>query len=219
MKTRFLYLTQSNNERSYLLHNWKRTPIVFNFSTTDINNYESITMPSNTTWTAGRNIMINYANKFSDEYDYVILCDDDIEIDFDIFEQQIVASSKGIIYPNYVRYKNKSIREILSQQINFFGTLDNCCVAIKTSILDKIQYDTRFDEVNWWASALIFQGFLRTHMFNDVDKVDVLCNNTIINGIDTPTSQSYPKDTNKHIICHYMREKLKYNTEKIVNNE
>jgi glycosyltransferase involved in cell wall biosynthesis len=214
MDNKFLYLTQSNINRIYLLDDWERTPVVFNFSHTDISNYQSIMMPANTTWTAGRNMMIDFAKKHKDTYDYIVLCDDDIGINFDEFEEQVIASGKAVVFPNYFRYKHKAMRAILSARVSFFGSLDNCCIAIRTDILDAIQYDTRFDTTNWWASALIFQSFLRTHMFNNVDKIDTECINKLIHGVNTDTT--YPHNNDSGIICRYIRNKLNYKIDKII---
>jgi GDP-L-fucose synthase len=113
----------------------------------------------NSTWTTGRNALVEYARKQAG-YDYYIFMDDDIILDFKKFEAYLEEFKPLIGVPNYDNdfdYYNKTgvvFPDARAQTVTWFDAM--CCAYTREALdSDIFPYVTRYDETNWWASQYI----------------------------------------------------------------
>jgi hypothetical protein len=130
------------------------------------------------TWAEGRNILLNEARK-SDDYEYYIFCDDDIEFEqgsWDEFEDHLRRYCPGIGIPIFPKTRNSALRFPRLRCQPFFVNDEQLiafhCDVVKDGVV--LPYYTNFDEINWWASCeiqqILIQNFyvLSALQFNDI---------------------------------------------------
>jgi hypothetical protein len=137
---------------------------------------DSIHMP-NSTWTTGRNRLLEHVSSKVHTYEYVIYLDDDTEINtniidktgMEVFKENLLKYKPGIGFPAYWWHssvtnifdrfgviKNKRAFVIL-KPINQPVCYDHCVIAISTHVIDKmLPYHDEFDSTSWWVSGDIF---------------------------------------------------------------
>ena len=120
------------------------------------------------TWTEGRNELIEWA-KQQPEFDYYILMDDDIQFElgnYERIEYEISELSPYYYCPEYVGYYNESVvKEFLSPQLQYKDICYNktvwsdaiCSCFHKKLFFDDfiLPYEARYDSITWWISQAI----------------------------------------------------------------
>lgn len=109
-------------------------------------------------WTDGRNRLMEEARGRSKTYEYYILLDDDIQFNtggFALFEELLLVHRPAIAVPHFVGYDNNVD---LTQKIGLPYMFDACFTAFhKTIFFDDtiLPYCNFFDEISWWYSQYI----------------------------------------------------------------
>lgn len=166
----FLYLCQTDTAkrvehiRSNIIETKNRKLKILTFK----DQVEGCIFFPKSTWTTGRNKLIEWA-KTQPVYDYYILLDDDIEFvkgSYDRVEYEISQLNPFYYCPNLTDYYDnydlicKSSGEMKYKDINYFKSIWTdaimCCFNKKIFFDDFIlPYEDRYDSVTWWISQAI----------------------------------------------------------------
>ena len=177
--THFIYLVQGQAKlvRNYLHLNDRDNADAI-FLTYDKPIEEAIFFP-NSTWAEGRNKLLEHA-LLKDRYRYYVFCDDDISFvrgGWGELESRLIELSPSIGVPIVPATSTKK-RTLQRLTYQLFRANDQQLMAFHHDVvMDGIvlPYQTRFDDVHWWASCQIqealTQNFYHKYaiQFNDIE--------------------------------------------------
>lgn len=196
---KFLYMYQSETyKQDYIESNFDRDIKCISYQN---QHPESIFLP-NSTWTDGRNKMIEYALIKDITYDYVCFMDDDISFiqgNFESCENDIMNHNYSIYIPQLKGYPYTKTQNLKKTYTLWF---DAICNYFKFDLLrnNKIfPYKNNYDHVSWWCSQLIliFEIALEYPCQVVVSKINSIKNNL---------SRNYPRqDKYKDILKQYFK--------------
>lgn len=154
---KFIYLVQGRSDlvRNYL-HLKERSDADVILLTYDEKIENALYCP-NSTWSEGRNILLDSA-KAKGEYLYYIYCDDDIEFvkgGWDEYENLLLKYKPAIGCPVFPKNKRSPIHFFEMQLICI---LDQQLIAYhRDLVLDGLilPYQQIFDDFSWWAAGAI----------------------------------------------------------------
>ncbi len=179
---RFIYLVQgeANLVKSFF-HLADRADVEAIFMTYDREIEGAVFFP-NSTWSQGRNKLLELALKKSKKYLYYIFCDDDVVFKtgtWDDFESQILTLKPAIAVPiNHPKTKNTPIKGLPHQT---FLVNDEQLLAVHRDVIDDgilFPYQSQFDKTHWWAACeiqeLLIQNFYPTSaiQFNNIHVIN-----------------------------------------------
>jgi hypothetical protein len=176
---RFLYLIHTCADRLHHLPEGmdeERDVVIFNWKKESTGFSNEIYLPYKTTIYTGMNIIANYARSIRDQYDYFVFINDDAEIDLDEFEEQVIATGKKLVFPNYHRYLDKPMEVVLEST----EPPDHCCISVAADYLDHIVYDLKFDDIDWYAAGTILNSYFKTFCRDEMIIVKTVCVNKYI---------------------------------------
>tara|TARA_B110000495_G_scaffold64587_1_gene54954 strand:- start:9899 stop:10753 length:855 start_codon:yes stop_codon:yes gene_type:complete len=185
-----------------------------------------------TTWTAGRNILLKHISEYVENYQYIIYLDDDISVytvhenmsGLAVFKANLIKFKPGIGVPNYFWHLKNNIFSRCGKILNSlkFNSLnltsypicyDPCVVGISTHIVKKLlPYHEKFDSTSWWISGDIFCQIARRVV---PDSIIQFNNVWSANSLSDP----YPRNDNgtagmkkfNQVFNNYTRRVLKIN--------
>jgi|GEM_PF-593623 len=112
----------------------------------------------NSTWTQGRNKLLEAAKQLEGDYLYYIFLDDDIEFiagDWRIFEALLLEYQPGIATPKLTFYPTKSDDSVEVQIVYAFDAVFNAFHRDVVADNVLLPYLEKFDEESWVLSQLI----------------------------------------------------------------
>ena len=162
----FLYLIQgccSNVIKYKTLNNIYSDVITLTYdyeiSQIDFPSIKNIYLP-NSTWAEGRNFQLNFAKNLSNNYEYYIFMDDDVEFKTGSFLefQNLLSQTKpaiGIPLLDIIKHSNRYNNNLSIQHPVAF---DQAIQAFHRIVINDnivLPYVTNFDEMSWWYSCEI----------------------------------------------------------------
>lgn len=173
----FIYLVQGESDliKNYF-HLTGRDNADVIFLTYDKEIKNAIYYP-NSTWSEGRNKLLEEARKKGD-YQYYIFCDDDIEFSkgsWDEYENLLLKYMPAIGCPIFPKTRKTKINFM---DIQVFFVNDEQLMAFHIDLTKDgivLPYQTQFDKVMFWCSAsiqeILIQNFYRPHslQFNNIE--------------------------------------------------
>jgi hypothetical protein len=165
----FIYLVQGKAElmKNYLhLLDSPNSDAIF--LTYDHPMEEAIFFP-NSTWTQGRNKLLDAALSKKD-YFYYIFCDDDIKFtkgSWEIFENQLLTYNPAIAVPINPKTIETPLKGFKYQS---FLTNDEQLIAFHQDVIRDfivLPYQEKFDTIYWWIACQIQEVLIQNFYYSD----------------------------------------------------
>ena len=157
-KIDFIYLVQGEARKVKLLFHLKeRKRAEALFLTYDEKISSAYYLP-NSTWSEGRNYLLQKALSKYKDYKYIIFVDDDTEFyygNWELFEQNLMEYNPLIGVPVFDKNSTVSLpcNNFIIQSFEFN---DEQLIAFHKKTIKKgilLPYDSKLDEVSWWATC------------------------------------------------------------------
>jgi len=119
----------------------------------------------NSTFSQGRNRLLEAALHQGHDYLYYIFCDDDIGFlhgDWDAFEQQLLTYMPAVGVPMVPKTRHLVLPGLPHQ---LFTVNDEQLLALHHDVVRErivVPYQTQFDHLHWWASCEIQEILIQT---------------------------------------------------------
>lgn len=201
---KFCFLVQARKDDDYFssLESEDSDCIILSFREQLKNRKNSIYRP-NTSWSQGRNMLLEEAYKTQKKYEYYIFMDDDARIvvknsnmkdGLQKFKETLLQNRPAIGFPDYFwhlrdtsEHNRFSTQEIRSKSFNSPMFFDACINAFHSSIIKEIlPYQDKFDSINWWLSQEIMNHYISKFINNSVLQINELITINLL-------SEPYPK--------------------------
>ena len=122
----------------------------------------------NSTWSQGRNKLLELA-KSAGDYLYYVFCDDDIKFKsggWELFERQLLRYQPAVAVPVFGKTRKSPIKFFRFQ--NFYLNDEQFMAFHKDVVKDQVllPYQSRFDSIHWWASCEIQEILIQNFYFN-----------------------------------------------------
>lgn len=149
---------------------------------TTISQKKCIYLP-NSTWTEGRNKLLEIAINQAQSYQYYIFLDDDVEFirgTWDLFEAEILYYKPAIAIPVFPNTTNSPVHlskvtdlpilRKIGLSFQAFLVNDQQLIAFHRDVINDgiiLPYQTKFDSISWWAACEI-QDILIQNLYPSV---------------------------------------------------
>lgn len=209
----FIYLMQGQAQciKKYLHLNSETSDCIF--LTFDEEIEDAIFFP-NSTWTEGRNRLIQEAKALDKEYLYYILLDDDVSFikgSFQLMEENLLKYKPALGTPcvdsDYTRGPGMNFGE--DMEVQRIVSWDEPYDAYHHTVFHDtilLPYDTKFDPVCWWGQCDINRWLLYTLYHDYILQFNNCCISNDLHR-DYP-NKTYSKDFNLMSIGNYVQEQL-----------
>lgn len=213
-RKKFLYLIQTPGilPKEYNVLNNKESDILYITWKEQVN---GIPFAPNSTWTEGRNSLLEIARSLEKKYEYYIFLDDDLTLSFqNIIEfQKLLKKYKPAIGTPRMWDYNKQC-ENLNFEAHTVYAFDAAMNAFHNSVFFEnaiFPYTEKFDDESWWYSQLIM-----LHLAHINYSSYILQFNNII--IDNLGHSEYPKENNFKKIEDWIKNEFLNEDQKILNH-
>lgn len=194
-KKKFLYLVQTASAlpEKYKILNNKDADLLYITWKDRVN---GVTFLPNSTWTEGRNRLLQLARETETKYEYYIFMDDDLTItrqSIKKFQNLLKRYTPAIGTPRMWGH-NKDCENIALEAHSIYA-FDAAMNAFHKSVFwDNLifPYTEKFDKESWWNSQLILLHLAHVHYYPDIVQFnDVFVENTQHN--DYPKNSDFNK--------------------------